>query len=61
MWFVVARKRLPTPFALLTIKPNPTVIVLPVLIAMHPSAAVWQGIPLHPPIDFRPADFRSAG
>jgi amidophosphoribosyltransferase len=31
MWFVVARKRLPTPFALRTTKPNPTVIVLPVL------------------------------
>jgi hypothetical protein len=30
-WFVVARKRLPTPFALRTAKPNPTVIVLPVL------------------------------
>jgi hypothetical protein len=29
--FVVARKRLPTPFALLTTKSNPTVIVLPVL------------------------------
>jgi hypothetical protein len=27
----VARKRLPTPFALRTTKPNPTVIVLPVL------------------------------
>jgi hypothetical protein len=30
MWFVVARKRLPTPFALRTTKPNPTAIVLPV-------------------------------
>ena len=29
MWLVVARKRLPTP--LRTNKPNPTVIVLPVL------------------------------
>jgi hypothetical protein len=31
MWLAVARKRLPTPFALRTTKPNPTVIVLPVL------------------------------
>jgi hypothetical protein len=31
MWFVVARKRLPTPFALRNTKPNPTLIVLPVL------------------------------
>jgi hypothetical protein len=30
MWFVVARKRLPTQFALRNTKPNPTVIVLPV-------------------------------
>jgi hypothetical protein len=29
--FVVARKRLPTPFALRNTKPNPTVTVLPVL------------------------------
>jgi hypothetical protein len=31
MWLAVARKRLPTPFALRTTQPNPTVIVLPVL------------------------------
>jgi hypothetical protein len=31
MWFVVARKRLPTPLPLRTNKLNPTVIVLPVL------------------------------
>jgi hypothetical protein len=31
MWFVVVRKRPPTPFALRTTKPNPTVVVLPVL------------------------------
>ena len=29
--FVVARKRLPTPFALRTTKQNPTLVVLPVL------------------------------
>jgi hypothetical protein len=31
MWFVVARKRLPTPFATRATKLSPTVIVLPVL------------------------------
>jgi hypothetical protein len=31
MRLVVARKRLPTPFALRNTKPNPTVVVLPVL------------------------------
>jgi hypothetical protein len=34
IWFVVARKRLPTPFALRNTNPNPTVIVLPVLRAL---------------------------
>jgi hypothetical protein len=44
IWFVVARKRLPTPFALRATQPNPTVIVLPILSPrVSPSNFILHG------------------
>jgi hypothetical protein len=43
MWMVVSRKRLPTPFAPRTTKPNPTAIVLPVLSLGWPLVYILRG------------------